>query len=394
MGEFLTPSGLADKLVKKTGVSPETAKKFSALFFSIVRRELKNNDSFSVYNFGTFRRTWIEASQGINPQTGETLDIPAHYRIKFVPCAAVARRINRPYAHLKPKVLKEESDDTIVQTSSIPAARPEPTVVRPEPETEPPPQVIEEPDEVPEEDDRIQDEAEARRPLKLIAAAGIALLLLILLVCLLIKSCVSKTDRTAEAVPPAQSFTETAAAEPQEAEQPAAAEQTRDKPDEAEALSAPQENPSPAAAGLSENSYRRYSVPRGSCYHRIAEEQYGNRHLWPYIYAANKERNPDPDLISASDTILLPLSPDLTADKADISESVLEAYNGYLLMIEKYPQSSRNKERRRLAVRVLVSGEFLCPGFITEHQDRILPEYAESARKIAEHQLASSGLTD
>ena len=34
--------------------------------------------------------------------------------------------------------------------------------------------------------------------------------------------------------------------------------------------------------------FESYTVPNGSDYHTIAEKQYGNRHLWPVIYAENK----------------------------------------------------------------------------------------------------------
>ena len=64
----------------------------------------------------------------------------------------------------------------------------------------------------------------------------------------------------------------------------------------------------------------------------------------------------------------------------------MAAYNGYLLMCEKQPDSSRNEERNRLAIRVLVSGEIMSPGFIQAHKNRILPEYAELALNISQNQ--------
>ena len=70
-------------------------------------------------------------------------------------------------------------------------------------------------------------------------------------------------------------------------------------------------------------------------------------------------------------------------DKTSIESSVLDAYNGYLYMIEKEPKSAKNANRRELAARVLVSGEKLYPGFISAHENRILPEYAQKARTIA-----------
>ena len=121
MSEILTQSALTERLVQKTGVSPEVAKRFASVFFTIVRTGLKSSDRFSIYNFGTFKKTWIETAEGLNPFTGEKMEIPAHWRIKFIPCPSVARRINRPYSHLKPKVIKEQkvSDNGLLARASV-----------------------------------------------------------------------------------------------------------------------------------------------------------------------------------------------------------------------------------------------------------------------------------
>ena len=132
--------------------------------------------------------------------------------------------------------------------------------------------------------------------------------------------------------------------------------------------------------------FESYSVPTGSDYHTIAEEKYGNRHLWPVLYAANKSVKPDPDLIGAYNKIKIPSLLTGEEGKRQIEDSVMAAYNGYLLMCEKQPESSRNKERERLAIRVLVSGELLSPGFIDSHSKRILPEYAKMAKNIVKNQ--------
>ncbi|MDE5897953.1 MAG: hypothetical protein K2H09_01615, partial [Treponemataceae bacterium] len=144
------------------------------------------------------------------------------------------------------------------------------------------------------------------------------------------------------------------------------------------------EAPEEAAAAL----FRDYTIPAGSSYHSIAAEEYGDRHLWPYLYAANKARNPDPDAISARDVIQIPELPSESERRQQLSAAVLDAYNAYLLMTEKQPDSPRNEERRNRAVRALVSGEILNPGFIDEYKARILPDYAETARNIVLHQYA------
>lgn len=129
-------------------------------------------------------------------------------------------------------------------------------------------------------------------------------------------------------------------------------------------------------------------MPQGAGYYKIAEERLGNRHLWPLLYEANKEISIDPDFIPVSADIKIPSVPQGAERDEKIASAVLDAYNAYLLMTEKEPDSPKNEERKNRAVRVIVSGELLCPGFIDLHQSRILPEYAQSARSIASRQYA------
>ncbi|MCR5494024.1 MAG: HU family DNA-binding protein [Treponema sp.] len=380
MSEFLTSSGLAVRLVEKTGIKLETAKQFSTLFFTIVRKGLKNSESFSVYNFGTFKKTWIEATVGLNPGTGEKINIPAHWRIKFVPCASVARRINKPYEHLKAKELPED----------------EPEVIDSEPESVIPEPVIQDEDEpeekeyktsigydekkgllkraieLSEKDDEDDEILEEKRPVKLFVILGLGILFLILLLSLLLKSCAPKKS--------------VKKAEIKKSEQPVKSEETESPALEPEKEEVKEELIVETEEIDAALLFESYSVPNGSDYHTIAEEKYGNRHLWPILYAANKDSKPDPDLIGAYYRIKVPSILKGEAFKKQIEGGVMAAYNGYLLMCEKQPESSKNKERERLAIRVLVSGELMSPGFIDSHAKRILPEYAEMARNIVKNQ--------
>lgn len=342
MNEFLTQSQLAEKLVQRTGITSETAKQFSTVFFTIVKKGLKNSESFSVYNFGTFKKTWIEATTGINPGNGKKINIPAHWRIKFVPCAAVARRLNKPYENLK---AKELPDDTII------------------------PETADELDddfyneELEIDENRLEVESKnptekgTKKNLKILVLAGIFLLLFILIISILIKGCsatTKKSQKTKEETVPSQNETEFSAKIPEE------------------------------KSTYEENlNFETFAVPSGSNYHKIAEEKYKNRHLWPVIFSANKDLSSDPDFVAKYKDIKIPELPaDESQKKNLIENSVLDAYNAYLLMCEKEPKSAKNEERKLRATRVLVSGELLSPGFLAEHHKRILPEYAEIAGNI------------
>lgn len=378
MSEFLTTSGLAKRLVEKTGISMEVAKKFSTVFFMIVRKGLKDNETFSVYNFGTFKKTWIEATVGLNPSTGQKINIPAHWRIKFIPCSAVAKRLNRPYAHLKAKELPDDEPDFIT-----------------EPQTVPIPEVVDASDagddffeknlndqNIPEDDDDDEiDYSAEKKNLKFLVYAGIALLFLILLITLLLKSCAGKARK--------DSKKQKAKVETSVAEKDVSLENSEIKDEALQEFDASADEVKiEEELELQQASFlfEFYTVPNGSDYHTIAEKQYGNRHLWPVIYAENKTEKPDPDLIGAYSKIKIPELLKGQAGKQQIEDGVMAAYNGYLLMCEKQPDSSRNEERNRLAIRVLVSGEIMSPGFIQAHKNRILPEYAELALNISKNQ--------
>ena len=396
MSEILTQSALAERLVQKTGVSPEVAKRFASVFFTIVRTGLKSSDRFSIYNFGTFKKTWIETAEGLNPFTGEKMEIPAHWRIKFIPCPSVARRINRPYSHLKPKVIKEQkiSDKGLLARASVIAQEEKPAsdcTLLPEENTSSvqEPAVIEddfyssipvsEPvrqEEIEDNNDNDDDDFDVqedggKKTWKFIAVLALGALLLALVISLLVKNCSSKKNRN-----------------------PSASDGEPDVQESAFVEEAP-ENIVPPSSENSEIEeieaailFESYTVPQGAGYYKIAEERLGNRHLWPLLYEANKEISVDPDFIPVSADIKIPSVPQGAERDEKIASAVLDAYNAYLLMTEKEPDSPKNEERKNRAVRVIVSGELLCPGFIDLHQSRILPEYAQSARSIASRQYA------
>ena len=398
MSEILTQSALAERLVQKTGVSPEVAKRFASVFFTIVRTGLKSSDRFSIYNFGTFKKTWIETAEGLNPFTGEKMEIPAHWRIKFIPCPSVARRINRPYSHLKPKVIKEQkiSDKGLLARASVIAQEEKPAsdcTLLPEENTSSvqEPAVIEddfyssipvsEPvrqEEIEDNNDNDDDDFDVqedggKKTWKFIAVLALGALLLALVISLLVKNCSSKKNRN-----------------------PSASDGEPDVQESAFVEEAP-ENIVPPSSENSEIEeieaailFESYTVPQGAGYYKIAEERLGNRHLWPLLYEANKEISIDPDFIPVSADIKIPSVPQGAERDEKIASAVLDAYNAYLLMTEKEPDSPKNEERKNRAVRVIVSGELLCPGFIDLHQSRILPEYAQSARSIASRQYVAS----
>lgn len=336
MSNLLSQNELARRLADANGLSYETAKKFIDLFFSIVKRELKRSETFYIANFGTFKRVWIEESEGINPATGEKITIPAHYRVKFSPSAMVALRINRPFAHLKAKRLPD-SPAPVADTQEVDME--EESVPQEEPVTE-----------------------EKRGLGKIILGILLGLLALILLLLLLIKGCSGKKEKSPEKTTPVY--------------------QEQEKLPEPVIEPVPEPVPEPVAAPAPKKKPdARYTVPAGSNYHTIAEQQYGVRHLWPCIYNANKEKMPHPDLVPEGAEIKLPHIDSVLADRELIQNAMLEAFNGYYRQIDTKADISETAELRRLAAGVIASAEMLYPGFI-DSNGQLPSEYTAYAKQI------------
>ena len=73
----------------------------------LIENGLVKDGRANIKGLGHFTLKWQNARQGRNPQTGESIEIPAQNKITFKPEFDVRNYINRKYKHLKPKKLKD-----------------------------------------------------------------------------------------------------------------------------------------------------------------------------------------------------------------------------------------------------------------------------------------------
>ena len=57
-------------------------------------RPLKQEDKVQLLGFGTFEIKTVEAREGRNPKTGETIQIDAHKKVNFTSAQALKDQIN------------------------------------------------------------------------------------------------------------------------------------------------------------------------------------------------------------------------------------------------------------------------------------------------------------
>lgn len=406
----LTLSVLSEHVQKKTGIDAGRIKKTTNLLFDLIAKETAENESFKLQGFGTFKKIFIAASRGRNPQTHAAIEIPSHYKVKFTPAPSFAAVVNKPYAGLKPIILSEDTSaeekknktetplikSQPVKKNKMTPVVPEPVLqpdkiqkdASPEPaapvQTEPSGervshtvmnqtvqhaviehqiikqqivqqqiinQTITPGDEKNKENDEFDpdydtDGDDERYVNRCWFFTGIAVVLTGLVLVMFVLIVIHGTGKRAEV------------------------KQTAVKP-AVEKKAAPPSHLEGVQTAAADNVYA-----------ALAESQYGVRSLWPYIFSANMLRYPDPDKPGAAKNLVIPAKPDMAIDRKDIEFSVIDVYDAYRTLIAKQPEGKTAAIRREHAVMALLCGESLSNGFIDTYAARFERADVKTAREL------------
>ena len=79
----MTRDNLVEQMASKAGVTKTQADGVLRAFIDVVSATLSKWDSIALTGFGTFKISHRAARQGVNPRTGEKLQIPAMNVPKF-----------------------------------------------------------------------------------------------------------------------------------------------------------------------------------------------------------------------------------------------------------------------------------------------------------------------
>ena len=63
-------------------------------FINYVKNRLVQNEDVVIHGFGTFKTKLRDARTARNPQTGETIEVPAKYALTFKPTSVLKAEIN------------------------------------------------------------------------------------------------------------------------------------------------------------------------------------------------------------------------------------------------------------------------------------------------------------
>ncbi|MFQ9314641.1 HU family DNA-binding protein [Dysgonomonas mossii] len=120
MNERLSLHDLIDLLAKKQEITKKEAEVFLRELIAVISETIESNESVKIKDFGTFKLVKVNARKSVDVNTGEAIEIAAHYKLSFTPDKLLKEAINRPFAHFESVVLEEgvsfdniEKDETV-----------------------------------------------------------------------------------------------------------------------------------------------------------------------------------------------------------------------------------------------------------------------------------------
>lgn len=85
---------LIKKMAEKAGITQAVAEKALTAFIDTVIEALAKGEKVQLVGFGTFETTVRQARKGVNPQSGEAIEIPEKIVPKFKPGKALKEAVN------------------------------------------------------------------------------------------------------------------------------------------------------------------------------------------------------------------------------------------------------------------------------------------------------------
>lgn len=122
MNERLNLQDLIDLLAKKQDVTKKEAEAFLREFIAVISETIEGNESVRIKDFGIFKLVKVNARKSVDVNTGEPIEIAAHYKLSFTPDKAFKEAINKPFAHFESVILEDGmSFDNIENDNQIDA---------------------------------------------------------------------------------------------------------------------------------------------------------------------------------------------------------------------------------------------------------------------------------
>lgn len=119
MNERLSLQDLIDLLAKKKEITKKDAETFLRELFAVISENIEANETVKVKDFGTFKLIKVSPRKSVDVNTGEAIEIAAHYKLSFAPDKSLKEAVNRPFAHFESVILEEGVTFDNVEISDV-----------------------------------------------------------------------------------------------------------------------------------------------------------------------------------------------------------------------------------------------------------------------------------
>lgn len=314
MSNKVTFSDLVGRIAEETGASRRVIHDLLKETAVVAHEGLLRDGRLSVAGVGIFKLKWRDAQRGINPQTGEPIEIPGQNRVHFKPEAALRRFINRKYERIKPEIIRND-------------IKPAPSKLKP------------------------------RRLFfwrKRSALAWTAALLAFLL--LMLVGMFSLFQRSYQRASPVGEMAQPEATPRYKIP----AEELTEKKEQIQPV--PQPDLIPPSAGKPNGVH---NIRQGDSFWTIAKVFYADPYLWPNIFRVNVEVVDNPDALEVSTTILVP---PLEGTVGSLTQrDIINIIDGYMQAYLAY----RRLNKTNAPYYLWVAKQYNVPEVLDRYEDKI-----------------------
>lgn len=92
---------LTDTIVAQSGATKRFTESFLRELVQVIQEYLEKDGVVKVKGLGTFKLIWNEPRKSVDVSSGNSIVLPGHYKVTFMPDNEVKEKINAPYAHLE-----------------------------------------------------------------------------------------------------------------------------------------------------------------------------------------------------------------------------------------------------------------------------------------------------
>ncbi len=107
--EKLNIANIAAYIAQQKGITKKVAAGFLQQLTTTLGEGLLRDGEVKVKGLGTFKIEWHESRMSVNVQTSEKYEIAGHNKVAFTPDKAMREVVNKPFEHLEPVVMDDET---------------------------------------------------------------------------------------------------------------------------------------------------------------------------------------------------------------------------------------------------------------------------------------------